>query len=245
MSDKLPQQLTTLNRAKLELAKATTVDEIKSIRDKAEAVRQYAQNAALGLDVQNTAAEVKLRAERKAGQLLAVLKLRGGDRKTKSHEATLKLEDLGINKHQSARWQLEAQVPDDQFDAYLRKMRADGGEIVAADLLRLARKKSDRRGVARTVPTPNGNGQTTNGQAVCAKAAHLAPNGHVAGPLDSDQQLQAIAHVVNELENHRALLEQILQPLYTESALELHSGQRRGVVRLLREMKLLLQQLAR
>ena len=49
-------------------------------------------------------AEMK-RAERRAGEMLAEMELQGGDRKSKSHDVTLKLDDLGINKKQSSRWQ--------------------------------------------------------------------------------------------------------------------------------------------
>jgi hypothetical protein len=42
---------------------------IRGIRDKAEAARHYARSAALDLEFQNFATELKLRAERKAGQL--------------------------------------------------------------------------------------------------------------------------------------------------------------------------------
>lgn len=46
------------------------MDDIKSIRDKAEAARNYAKAAKLGLEIQNQAATIKLEAERKAGQVL-------------------------------------------------------------------------------------------------------------------------------------------------------------------------------
>ena len=58
--------MVALDAATQALARAETLAEIKLIRDKAEAVRSYARNAALGLDAQNYGAEVKLRAERKA-----------------------------------------------------------------------------------------------------------------------------------------------------------------------------------
>jgi hypothetical protein len=43
-----------------------------------------------------------------------------------SHEVSLKLDDLGISKQQSARWQLEAKLPDHAFDRYLRSVRTSG-----------------------------------------------------------------------------------------------------------------------
>ena len=38
---------------------------------------------------------------------------KGGDRKSKSHDATLNLPDLGITRSQSSRWQSEATVPEE------------------------------------------------------------------------------------------------------------------------------------
>jgi hypothetical protein len=91
-----PHELAALDQASRLLAEAQSLDEVRSIRDKAEAFRTYAKAAQLGLDMQNRAAELKLRAERKAGSFLASLRLRGGDRRSKGHRVTLKLEELGI-----------------------------------------------------------------------------------------------------------------------------------------------------
>jgi hypothetical protein len=46
-----------------------------------------------------------LRAERRAGEILGASRLWGGDRKSRSSTSTLKLQDLGITKNQSAAWQ--------------------------------------------------------------------------------------------------------------------------------------------
>lgn len=52
-----------------------------------------------------------LRAERKAGELLAGMEKPKGGRPTKNQsQAGTGLEDLGINKNQSSRWQEEATV---------------------------------------------------------------------------------------------------------------------------------------
>ena len=65
--------LAKLSAATYALAEAKTLDDVKRIIDIAEAARTYAKAAKLGLEAANHAAEVKLRAERKAGELLQQL----------------------------------------------------------------------------------------------------------------------------------------------------------------------------
>lgn len=94
------------------LAKCASVDEVKEIRDKAEAMRAYAKQVGYGLEMQNSAAEIKIRAGRRGGELLKVMKDRGErtkSRKQESHDVTL--DDLGISKMQSSRWQTIAKIP--------------------------------------------------------------------------------------------------------------------------------------
>jgi hypothetical protein len=56
--------LTHFDRAKRELELAASIDEVKKIRDQAEALRQYARQQKLSLEMQNRCAEIKIRAER-------------------------------------------------------------------------------------------------------------------------------------------------------------------------------------
>ena len=58
------------DQARQTLAQARTVDEVKDIRDRAEALRLYTRQAGEGLEMQNWCAEIKLRAERRVGELL-------------------------------------------------------------------------------------------------------------------------------------------------------------------------------
>ena len=60
------------------------------------------------LEMQNQCAEIKLRAERRAGELLAEATRRGGDRKAKSNLHDVSLKDVGISHIQSHRWQAVA-----------------------------------------------------------------------------------------------------------------------------------------
>ena len=103
-SSKESNVLTHFDRARQELEVAASVDEVKRIRDKAEALRQYAKQSRLSLDMQNRCAEIRIRAERRGGDMLREMEkhppgpIPMGDR---SHDATdlpPRLEDLGISK---------------------------------------------------------------------------------------------------------------------------------------------------
>ncbi len=121
------------------LAEASSLEDVKHIADVAEAARAYAKAARLGLKAQNRAAEIHLRAQRKAGEMLATMDIHGGDRKSRLHDATLKLSDLGIDKFQSHRWQRLASVPEEEFEEHLQEIRQAHREITTASVLALGR----------------------------------------------------------------------------------------------------------
>ena len=62
--------LVLFDRARQALAQARSIDEVKLVRDQAEALRLYVRQQGEGLEMQNDIAEIKLRAERRAGELL-------------------------------------------------------------------------------------------------------------------------------------------------------------------------------
>lgn len=149
-------RMQTANRL---LAEARTIDEVKDVRDKAEAARLYAKQAGLGLEMQNHCAEIKIRAERKAGELLAEMpKQDGGDAaRTRLHHATEsppKLEDLGITKVQSHRWQQVASVPEPVFEQHVAKAKEANQELTTAGVMTLAKnvqRQTDQEAVQRVV----------------------------------------------------------------------------------------------
>ena len=133
--------LARISEAMNALSAAKTLDDVLQIRDQAEALRVYIKAASDSLEAANAAAEIKLRAERKAGEMLAELNLRPGRKSiddTMSSMQPQALKDLGIDSYSSSRWQREARVAADDFEAYLRDCQKQGREVTQAGLLKLA-----------------------------------------------------------------------------------------------------------
>lgn len=133
--------LARLEHARAELEHAATVDEVKDIRDKAEALRLYAKQAKLGLEAQNLCAEVKLRAERRAGEMLAA-DLRAPGNPQWSQSDTIGLADFDLSKSQSSRWQSVARIPADEFESYVGAFTTPGAarELTSSGALKLAKQ---------------------------------------------------------------------------------------------------------
>ncbi len=121
------------------IAECHRVDEVKDLRDKARALEVYAQQAQ-NREAERKACEIRIRAERKAGELLKETRLAGKaqkqgrpnkkGRKSRPLIETSRempdpdinpvtLKDLGITKDQSSQWQQLADVPQEDFEAAL------------------------------------------------------------------------------------------------------------------------------
>jgi len=135
--------LLKLEGAARALAEARTLEDIKQVRDVAEAARQYARAAKLGLEAQNYASEIKLRAERRAGELLVDMaedEQRHNGRNLGFHAETPvpTLADLGVNKVQSSRWQAIAGLPEERFEEQIAVVKSAGEELTTSRMLREA-----------------------------------------------------------------------------------------------------------
>jgi hypothetical protein len=148
------QRLAQLDVARRALQQARTIPEVKLIRDKAAVVEQFFKQQRYSLEVQNAAAEVKLRAERKAGTLLAEMQLHGGDRKSSSQPENLKLADLGLSHNESHRWQTEATLPEPVFETYVATTKQQGKELTSSGVYELA--KDTAKALRRQAPVDPG-----------------------------------------------------------------------------------------
>jgi hypothetical protein len=100
---------------------AYKVDEVKPIRDKAIALETYARQAH-NVEAERQACEIRLRAERKAGELSAKLEKAPGARTDKPRaimdRGWTKAEQLktaGVSPRQAKQWEKLAAVPESEF----------------------------------------------------------------------------------------------------------------------------------
>jgi hypothetical protein len=96
-----------------------------------------------GLDIQNAGAELKLRAERKGGKLCLELEIEREPGKrtdlTLGHFVTRlqqTAEEAEVDTKTIYRWQLEAKVPDDDFEKHVKDTKTKHKELTSARVLR-------------------------------------------------------------------------------------------------------------
>lgn len=151
--------LVTLDKATQMLAEVETIDDAKDLIDLAEAARVYARQIDLGLKAQNHAAEIKLRAQRRAGEILSKMEKNKGTRNQLQGSERLEfinssgayiveapenqsptLKEIGINYRDASYWQSIASLPDYIFEDYISTSKDKGQEITTAGVIREANK---------------------------------------------------------------------------------------------------------
>lgn len=147
-------ELVRYEAAKAALAECRRIDEAKDLRDRAEAMRHYARQAR-DVQLEIDAWEIRVRAERRLGEMIAAQKEtiglhRGGRPKTGSGAEPVSvptLAEAGIDKKLSAAAQKVAGISEQAFEAMVERRRAE----MTADRTRRtlvlvqAENKSDRR----------------------------------------------------------------------------------------------------
>jgi N6-adenosine-specific RNA methylase IME4 len=145
--------------ARRAMAELHRVDEVKGIRDKAKAVQVYAQQAKDRTLIHH-ATEIRMRAEIRAGELLAQMEKNKGTRgqlrgdlplggcapKPPTSDPTPTLRELGINKWQSSRWQKLAALSADEQEATIAaaKRKAEAVPDGAARAGEKAKRRAER-----------------------------------------------------------------------------------------------------
>lgn len=145
------------------IAEAKSIDEVKDVRNKAEALRCYARQAK-NRQLEIDAAEIRMRAERKLGQIMAAQKevvgLHEGGRPKKTGSksdpvSVATLADAGIDKHLADRARKMAAVPEAKYEAAIGEWRdrvADETLRVTSNLL-LAGERAQAEAIKPATPS--------------------------------------------------------------------------------------------
>lgn len=168
-------QLVRYEAACKAVSEARTIDEAKAIHNQAEAMRAYARQAK-NRQLEVDAAEIRMRAERRLGEILAAAKNAGQiqtgrpEKKNGSNEEPFNngsneepfqrvtLSEVGIDKKLSHRAQALAAVPEPQFEAMVTDWRErvqQENERVTTNLLR-AGERAQRDSGLDPPPLPEG-----------------------------------------------------------------------------------------
>ncbi len=130
--------LAKLSQATTALAEARTLEEIKAIRDMAEQARLYAQANKLGLDAINAGTEIRLRADRKMGEVLIQAKETGeisqGKRKN-SDDSRISLSDVGVSFDQSSTAQQLAKLSEQVFEQRIEATKVTNQRLTTGRVL--------------------------------------------------------------------------------------------------------------
>jgi phage N-6-adenine-methyltransferase len=129
------------------IEQAGSFDEVRAIRDQAEALRAYSRSIGAALDAVNAAAELRIRAVRKMGEALrdAEKAKGGGDRRsdhpsasTRGEKSAPTLAEIGITYDQSSRYQQMAAIPKATFETAIEAHKAADEPLSAAAVVRVA-----------------------------------------------------------------------------------------------------------
>jgi hypothetical protein len=183
--------------ARAQLEAATRFEDVKKMHDTLEALRAYAA-AAKDRQMENLAGELRMRAERKAGQLLIDSRQNGsrqiGGRPLRGEPLETiptgrvsnlipTLKELGVTGKEAMYWQEIAELSDTEFEDSLQRLRGSGAHITTNSFLKTA-SSSGRNGatnpaldaIARIEHALEG----LNRALTCAEAMHLRANLFVA-----------------------------------------------------------------
>ena len=131
-------QLERYDAARAALECAHSVDEVKQISNVAAAAQAYARQAQ-DTDLESMAAEIRLRAERRLGEILGEMRdagQRAAQGRPRKGDPVSRLSELGITRKQAERSQQLASVKAPDFESYIAKKRAAGEVVTSGEVRR-------------------------------------------------------------------------------------------------------------
>lgn len=195
--------LVKFHAAKHALAVCKNFDEVKDILDKAKAIEYYA-TIAKDHGLVTDATEIRLRAERRLGEMIGQQKTDGGLAKpgpkpnsvVGSDRSPPKLSEAGISKDLSSRAQNIAAVPEAEFEEELAGLK----DRTKKDGKRVQTRLNDRGREVRGSPPKAANDMDLRAQLVEVQATArelLSENNAMAATLEADDKLAAL-HAENK-----------------------------------------------
>jgi N6-adenosine-specific RNA methylase IME4 len=151
--DQIDGVLVKYNAARRALAEARTADEVKSVRNTAIAIQAYARQAK-DKSLEADAFEIRVRAERRLGEMMAVGKdqrqSRGGQGGKVSEKPSLA--DAGIDKNLANRARKLWALPPDDFETLISEGREDIRRSIERSVLsKLNRQQKHQNIAARAI----------------------------------------------------------------------------------------------
>lgn len=130
--------LVVYDEVRAALERAESVDDLTEAKARIEAAATYARRRDL-LPALLDGLELKLRCERRIGEVLAATVRRGNPNVAGTDNCLPE----GVSRDQSSRWQRLARVPSEDFEQYIAQRREHEEEPTTAGALRLVVKAPD------------------------------------------------------------------------------------------------------
>lgn len=142
--------LDNLGKAKIMIYEAKNIDELKKIKDTADALRAYAVQQGYAIEIQNDINEISMRAKRRIGEISLDIPTTAGNQYAKSDVRTKQslLEDAGITKQRANEYEKIANIPEDKFECILQKAKIESLKITNNMLVNIAKEAERNKNLA-------------------------------------------------------------------------------------------------
>jgi|DEB0MinimDraft_6_1074348.scaffolds.fasta_scaffold28456_3 N6-adenosine-specific RNA methylase IME4 len=167
--DKTEQALVLREQAANQLAQIKSIESGKEYLSKVRGIQAWAKAEKQDAEMQALIAEQKLRTQRILGQLIKQGQEVGEIKtpRTAKSKDTMSLDDLGIEAHQSKRWQQIASIPEPAFNEFIETKKAEvnekAAELTTAGMLKFAKQlkreediEQQRQDIERGIEPVNG-----------------------------------------------------------------------------------------